>query len=175
MTRGLAALVLLAAGIARAEEPASLAAEAFAGGAFEQFHGVQIRALDLRLGLGSRQSGVTVLGLELGVLFIAGGQLGSTAEGLPVKEGRLGAGIRGRNGRLTLGLDAEGVLLSIGRKSMPGSLVGTGFAARASIAVDLVQFGGSAVYAGVEGSLAAIGSSDDRYLPAALLGLGVRM
>jgi hypothetical protein len=175
VTRRLAALVLLAAGAARSGESASLAGEIFAGGVFEQFHGVQIRALDLRLGLGGRQSGVTVLGLELGVLFTAGGQLGSTVEGLSVKEGRLGAGIRGRNGRLTLGLDAEGVLLSITRKSMPGSLVGTGFAARALIALDLVQFGNSAIYAGVEGSLSAIGSSDDRYLPAALFGLGFRM
>jgi hypothetical protein len=134
---------------------------------------LQIRAFDVRIGIG--QSGVNLFGFDLGVLFTAGGQFGSTAEGLAVREGRLGAGIRGRSGRLTLGLDAEGVLLSIARKSMADNLTGTGFAARASIGLDLVQFGTSAVYVSLEGSLAAIGVSDDRYLPSALICLGFRM
>ena len=175
MTRWLAALALLAADAAWPDEPASVAAEIFAGGAFEQFHDVKIRAVDVRVGVGPRQTGASAAGLDLGVLLTAGGQFGSTGEGLSAWEGRLGGGIRGRSGRLILGLDAEGIVLSIARKSMPGNLVGTGFGARLRVGVDLVQFGSSALCLGVEGSLAAIGSSDDRYLSGVLIGAGLRL
>jgi hypothetical protein len=169
----LAAFLLLAAGAARADE---IAAEIAAGVVFEQFHGVAIRAAGGRLGIGSRPTEAKAAGgFDVSILFTAAGQFGSTTEGLSVKEGRLGVGIRGRSGRLTLGLDAEGVLLSIARTTLPGNLLGTGLGARAVIAVDLVQFDNRAVWAGLEGSFAAIGSSDDRYLPAAQLSLGCRL
>jgi hypothetical protein len=201
-TRGAAALLtlaFLAIGAARGDEPAPAApgpgsapapepaspapaawrfgGECFASGALEQFHDVSIRAVDVRLGVGGRQPGQRLLGLEgveLGVLFTVGGQIGSTAHGLPVKAGRLGAGVRGRSGRLTAGLDAEAILLVVTRQSTSGELRGTGFLARVQFGLDLLQFEGSALYLGLEGSLAAIGSSDDRYLPAAQGGLGFR-
>lgn len=168
----LAALLLLAAGAARPDE---VTAEIGAGIALEQFHGVQIRTAGGRLGIGSRLAGASAAGFDLAVLFTAAGQFGSTTDGLGVKEGRLGAAIRGHSGRLTLGLDGEAVLLSIARTSVPGNLLGTGLAVRIVIALDVVQFESRAIWAGLEGSIAAIGSSDDRYLPSAQLSLGVRL
>ena len=188
----LVALTFAAIAAARADVPAPAVAtpeaagsaapwrvggECFASGALEGFHGVSIHAFDLRLGVGGRQAGQGLLDLqdlELGALFIVGGQIGSTAQGLRMKAGHLGVGVRGRAGRVTAGLDAEAIVLAVTRRSTSGDLLGTGFLARALLGFDLLQLGTSALYLGLEGSLAMIGSSDDRYLPAAQAGLGFR-
>jgi hypothetical protein len=164
---------------ARATSPdtETLGGELYAGGALASFHGVGMRLLDLRLGIGWRLGGQNVLGLtgtEVAALVTSRGQIGSTEHGLAVRGGRLGLGLRVRSGRLTFGLDADAVLLLVERASTSGDLTGTGWGAGAGLALDLFRAGSSALYVGIDGTLTKIGASDDPWTYGAGAGVGFR-
>jgi hypothetical protein len=140
--------------------------------------GVALHSYGLRLALGANgpPTGLA-FGDELGWVVSLTGSLGESSHGLPLRDGRLGLGARLRFGRITAGLEAEGVLLSIRRTSLPGTLTGTGVGGRALVAVDLFRERSAALVAAVDGGLAMVGSisaSDASWVPDIRAALGVR-
>lgn len=176
--------VLLAAAsapvLAQEEPPArssKLAAECLATAATSILHDVGTSAVGVRLGLGGQDSAGTPWGTPgvstwLVTLAVARG-FGS--RGVSVNELRLGVGARVRSGRLTFGLGAEWVRLTLDRASTYGGLAGSGLAARVLGGVDVVRFGQAALLLTLEVSLAQLGpSGSGTFVPSAQGGFGLR-
>lgn len=175
------ALMAASAPLLGQQEPTArnsrLAAECLATAATSILHDVGTSAVGVRLGLGGQDSAGTHWGTPgvstwLVTLAVARG-FGS--RGVSVNELRLGVGGRARSGRLTVGLGAEWVRLTLDRASTAGSLAGSGLAARVLGGVDVVRWGQAALLLTLEASLAQLGPGGlGTFVPSAQGGFGLR-